>query len=171
MSLNTFGAQWSCGLNITTDWIMSKPRFTEIGADSRKIIRYRFRKCPENRKCREINSNRSKADLHFSRKCEFFGKIMKMSEMTLRIDWKHTRMPAGPPSGRKPLVEVRLDMNAHFFRVLENEKNKQWEKTPSGRAAALSRFCQNFCLLKFSRQGDANSKKSWLDVSCGYKIL
>ena len=54
---------------------------------------------------------------HFSRKWKLFGQSTEMSEMTLRIDWKCSRMLAGPPSGRNPLVKCGLDISALFFVV------------------------------------------------------
>ena len=54
---------------------------------------------------------------HFSRKWKLFWESMKMSGMTLRIEWKCSRVLAGPPSGRNPLVKCGLDTSASFFRV------------------------------------------------------
>ena len=54
---------------------------------------------------------------HFSRKWELFGAGMEMSGMTLRIEWKCSRVLAGPTSGRNPLVKCGLDTSAPFFRV------------------------------------------------------
>ena len=34
-------------------------------------------------------------------------EVMEMSEITLRIEWKHFRIPAGPASGRKRLLKSR----------------------------------------------------------------
>ena len=36
---------------------------------------------------------------HFSRKWKPFGESMEMSGMTWRIEWKCSRVLAGPPSG------------------------------------------------------------------------
>ena len=44
---------------------------------------------------------------HFSRKWKLFGESMEMSEMTLRIEWKHSRMPEGPSSSRNHPLKVR----------------------------------------------------------------
>ena len=57
---------------------------------------------------------------HFSRKWKLFGESMEMSGMTLRIEWKCSRVLAGPPSGRNPLVKCGLDTSAPFFRVSGN---------------------------------------------------
>ena len=54
---------------------------------------------------------------HFSRKWKLFGKGMEMPGMTLRIEWKCSRVLAGPTSGRNPLVKCELDTSAAFFRV------------------------------------------------------
>ena len=54
---------------------------------------------------------------HFSRKWKLFGQSMEMSGMTLRIDWKCSRVSPGPASGRNPLVKCGLDTSAPFFRV------------------------------------------------------
>ena len=54
---------------------------------------------------------------HFSRNWKLFGQSMEMSGMTLRIDWKCSRVSTGPASGRKPLVKSGLDTSALFFRV------------------------------------------------------
>ena len=60
---------------------------------------------------------------HFSRKWKLFGESMEMSGMTSRIEWKCSRVLAGPPSGRNPLVKCGLDKSSAFWRVsgiLEN---------------------------------------------------
>ena len=54
---------------------------------------------------------------HFSRKWKLFGTSMEMSGMTLRIEWKCSRVLVGHPSGRNPLVKCGLDTNAPFFGV------------------------------------------------------
>ena len=54
-----------------------------------------------------------------SRKWKLFGAGMEMSGMTLRIDWKHSRVLAGPPSGRNPLVKCGMDRNAPFSEFQE----------------------------------------------------
>ena len=54
---------------------------------------------------------------HFSRKWKLFGESMEMSGMTLRIDWNHSRVLAGSPSGRNPLVKCGLDKSSAFYRV------------------------------------------------------
>ena len=54
---------------------------------------------------------------HFSRKWELFGAGMDMSGMTLRIDWKCSRVCTGPASGRNPLVKCGLDKSSAFYRV------------------------------------------------------
>ena len=64
--------------------------------------------------------NLSNFPVHFSRKCNIFGQSMEMSGMTLRIEWKCSRVLAGPPSGRNPLVKCGLDTSAPFFRVSGN---------------------------------------------------
>ena len=51
-----------------------------------------------------------------------------MSGMTLRIDWKHSWVLAGPPSCRNPLVKCGMDRSAPFFRVLGNLKNGRCQK-------------------------------------------
>ena len=53
----------------------------------------------------------------FSRKWKLFGETMEMSGMTLRIEWKCSRVLAGPASGRNPLVNCGLDTSAPFSRV------------------------------------------------------
>ena len=45
---------------------------------------------------------------------QLFCQSMEMSGMTLRIDWKHSRVLAGPPSGRNPLVKCGMDTSAPF---------------------------------------------------------
>ena len=60
---------------------------------------------------------------HFSRKWKLFGAGMEMSGMTLRIDWRHSRVLAGPPSGRNTLVKCGMDTSAPFSRVSGNLKN------------------------------------------------
>ena len=65
---------------------------------------------------------------HFSRKWKLFGQSMKKSGMTLRIDWKCSRVFAGPPSGRNPLVKGGLDKSSAFFRVSGNLKNGRCQK-------------------------------------------
>ena len=65
---------------------------------------------------------------HFSRKWKLFGASMEMSEMTLRIEWKCSRVLAGPPSGRNPLVKCGLDTSASFFRVSGKLKNERCKK-------------------------------------------
>ena len=57
---------------------------------------------------------------HFSRKWKILGESMEMLGMTLRIEWKRSRVLAGPPSGRNPLVKCGLDRSAPFFRVPGN---------------------------------------------------
>ena len=57
---------------------------------------------------------------HFSRKWKLFGQSMEMSGMTLRIDWKCSRMSPGAASGRNPLVKCGFDTSAPFFRVSGN---------------------------------------------------
>ena len=37
--------------------------------------------------------------INFSRKWKLLGESMEMSGMTLRIEWKCSRVLAGPPSG------------------------------------------------------------------------
>ena len=53
----------------------------------------------------------------FSRKWKLFGQSMEMSGMTLRIDWKHSRVHAGPPSGRNRRVKCGMDRISAFRRV------------------------------------------------------
>ena len=65
---------------------------------------------------------------HFSRKWKLFGESMEMSGMTLRIEWKCSRVLAGPPSGRNPLVKCGLDTSAPFFRVPGNSENGRCPK-------------------------------------------
>ena len=65
---------------------------------------------------------------HFSRKWKLLGESMKMSGMALRIEWKCSRVLAGPPSGRNPLVKCGLDTSAPFFRVSGNLKNGRCQK-------------------------------------------
>ena len=51
---------------------------------------------------------------------------IKMSEITLRIQCKHSRNPAGPASCRNPNMNSRnlgLAIMAPFFRVRRNSKN------------------------------------------------
>ena len=65
---------------------------------------------------------------HFSEKCELFGQSMEMSGMALRIDWKCSRVSAGPASGRNPLVKCGLDTSAPFLRVSGNLENGRCPK-------------------------------------------
>ena len=65
---------------------------------------------------------------HFSRKWKLFGATMQMSGMTVRIEWKCSRVLAGPPSGRNPLVKCGLDTSAPFSRVSGNLKNGRCQK-------------------------------------------
>ena len=65
---------------------------------------------------------------HFSRKWKLFGESMEMSGMALRIDWKCSRVLAGPPSGRNPVVKCGLDTNSLFFGVSGNLKNGRCPK-------------------------------------------
>ena len=51
-----------------------------------------------------------------------------MSGMTLRIEWKCSRVSAGPASGRNPLVKCGLDTSAAFFRVSGNLQNGRCQK-------------------------------------------
>ncbi len=64
----------------------------------------------------------------FSRKWKLFGQSVEMSGMTLRIDWNHSRVLAGPPSGRNPLVKCGLDTSAPFSGVSGNLKNGRCRK-------------------------------------------
>ena len=54
---------------------------------------------------------------HFSRKWKLFGQSMEMSGMALRIDWKHSRVSAGPASGRNRRVKCGMDRISAFRRV------------------------------------------------------
>ena len=65
---------------------------------------------------------------HFSRKWKLFGESMEMSGMTLRIEWKCSRVLAGPPSGRNRLVKCGMDKSSAFFRVSGNLKNGRCQK-------------------------------------------
>ena len=65
---------------------------------------------------------------HFSRKWELFGAGMEMSGMTLRIEWKCSRVLAGPPSGRNPLVKCGLDKSSDFLRVSGILENWRFQK-------------------------------------------
>ena len=50
----------------------------------------------------------------------YWAKVRKCrvaSGMTLRIDWKCSRVSTGPASGRNPLLKCGLDTSAPFFRV------------------------------------------------------
>ena len=67
----------------------------------------------------DFDSNR----MNFSRKWKLFGQSMEMSGMALRINWKCSRVSAGPASGRNPLVKCGLDTSAPFSRVSENFEN------------------------------------------------
>ena len=73
------------------------------------------------RKTLDFDSNRMNfldfSSSHFSRKWKLFGESMEMSGMTLRIDWNHSRVLAGPPSGRNPLVKCGMDKSSAFCRV------------------------------------------------------
>ena len=60
---------------------------------------------------------------HFSEKCELFGQSMEMSGMALRIDWKCSRVSAGPPSGRKRRVKCGIDIFSAFPGVSGNLEN------------------------------------------------
>ena len=68
---------------------------------------------------------------HFSRKWKLFGESMEMSGMAWRIDWSHSRVHAGPPSGRNRRVKCGMDIFSALPGVSGNLKN--------GR-------CQKFCL-------------------------
>ena len=53
---------------------------------------------------------------------------MEMSQITLRIEWKHSRIPAGPASGRNRPLKGRIVGFGHegsFFRSFE--KFGKWE--------------------------------------------
>ena len=65
---------------------------------------------------------------HFSRKWKLLGAGMEMSGMTLRIEWKCSRVLAGPASGRNPLVNCGLDTNAPFSGVSGNLENGRCPK-------------------------------------------
>ena len=54
---------------------------------------------------------------HFSRKWKLFGQSMEMSGMALRIDWKHSRVSAGPALGRNRRVKCGMDRISAFRRV------------------------------------------------------
>ena len=54
---------------------------------------------------------------HFTRKWKLFGQSMEMSEMALRIDWKYSRVSAGPASGRNRRVKCGMDRISAFRRV------------------------------------------------------
>ena len=60
---------------------------------------------------------------HFSRKWKLFGQSMEMSGMALRIDWKCSRVSAGPPSGRKRRVKCGMDIFSAFRGVSGNLEN------------------------------------------------
>ena len=75
---------------------------------------------------------------HFSRKWKLFGESMEMSEMAWRIEWKRSRVLAGPPSGRNPLVNCGLDTSAPFFRVSGNLKNGRCQKNVGNAARTFS---------------------------------
>ena len=65
---------------------------------------------------------------HFSRKWKLFGQSMEMSGMALRIDWKCSRVSAGPPSGRKRRVKCGMDIFSAFPGVSGNLKNGRSQK-------------------------------------------
>ena len=65
---------------------------------------------------------------HFSRKWKLFGQSMEMSGMALRIDWKCSRVAAGPPAGRKRRVKCGLDIFSAFPGVSGNLKNGRSQK-------------------------------------------
>ena len=51
---------------------------------------------------------------------------MEMSEIASRIEWKHSRIPAGPPSGRnRPLKDRNLGFRSQgiFFQSLGEIEN------------------------------------------------
>ena len=54
---------------------------------------------------------------HFSRKWKLFEQSMEMSGMALRIDWKCSRVSAGPASGRNRRVKCGMDRISAFRRV------------------------------------------------------
>ena len=65
---------------------------------------------------------------HFSRKWKLFGQSMEMSGMALRIDWKHSRVSAGPASGRNRRVKCGMDIFSAFPGVSGNLKNGRSQK-------------------------------------------
>ena len=80
-----------------------------------------------NWKTLDFDSNRMNffefSSSHFSRKWKLFGQSMEMSGMALRIDWKHSRVHAGPPSGRNRRVKCGMDIFSAFPGVSGNLKN------------------------------------------------
>ena len=65
----------------------------------------------------DFDSNRMKffvLQFAFSRKWKLFGQSMEISGMALRIDWKHSRVSAGPASGRNRRVKCGMDRISAF---------------------------------------------------------
>ena len=53
---------------------------------------------------------------------------LEMSGIALRIDWKHSRVHAGPPSGRNRRVKCVMDRYSAFPGVSGNLKNGRSQK-------------------------------------------
>ena len=74
-----------------------------------------------NWKTLDFDSNRMNffefSSSHFSRKWKLFGQNMEMSEIALRINWKCSRVSAGPASGRNRRVKCGMDKISAFRRV------------------------------------------------------
>ena len=59
-------------------------------------------------------------DYEFWKKSHVTPEDIEMSEITLRIEWKHFQIPAGPASGRNCTLKCRnlgFAISAPFFRV------------------------------------------------------
>ena len=65
---------------------------------------------PVSWKTLDFDSNR----MNFFKAWKLFRKSMEMSGMALRIDWKHSRVSAGPASGRNRRVKCGMDRISDF---------------------------------------------------------
>ena len=79
--------------------------------------RFTSDRCSSLRKSLLLHDIEQFSSSHFSRKWKLLRESVEMSGMILRIEWKCSRVSAGPPSGRNPLVKCGLDKSAPFFRV------------------------------------------------------
>ena len=67
-------------------------------------------------------------DYEFCKKGHVTPEDMEMSEIALRIEWKHFRTPAGPASGRNcPLKCRNLGFGHHGTFFQSYRKIEKWE--------------------------------------------